>query len=319
MSALITKLRRRVLAIPQRETTFARRGFTATLPGVQQRMEGIGTTFAWGYHAALEHGESVGGHLDAMAVERQGWAYEGAAMALALLDCLSPLKRDRVEVFLAGPADAHAYLVHIGVGWALARLRKRGDRYVQRFNPLLRPLVCDGYGFHEGYFHWPRTVARQQRPRRLTGYALRGFDQGLGRSLWFSKGADVRRILDAICDFDADRRGDLWSGVGLACAYAGGVDTAAVGTLRAASKQYAAQVAQGAAFAAEARRRAGNPADHTDNACRILCGVAAEQAAAIAVDALEQMGSGDPGVSPAYEQWRQRVQSRFTTNGGRER
>ena len=70
-------------------------------------------------------------------------------------------------------------------------------------------------------------------------------------------------------------------GIGLACAYAGGVDAESVRHLRTQARDYVGHVAQGAAFAAKARSRAGNPADHTDLACRIIGGVTAKEAAAI--------------------------------------
>src|SRR6185436_10369271 len=107
------------------------------------------------------------------------------------------------------------------------------------------------------------------------------FDQGLGRSLWFSRGMDATAIARAIALFAAERRADLWSGVGLAAAYAGGVDEAELGALRKQGAGFEAQLAQGAAFAAEARERAGNAAPHTTLACEVLCGTSPARAAEI--------------------------------------
>ena len=64
-------------------------------------------------------------------------------------------------------------------------------------------------------------------------------------------------------------------GVGLACAYAGGVDREAIEALLTSARAYRAPLAQGAAFAAKARERAGIPASHTDLACRIIWGMPA--------------------------------------------
>ena len=69
------------------------------------------------------------------------------------------------------------------------------------------------------------------------------------------------------------------------------------------------QRAQGVAFAAKCRQRAGNPAAHTELACAILCGMSAEQAAAVTDISLE--GLNQDGEMPAYEVWRQRVQLMF--------
>ena len=124
-------------------------------------------------------------------------------------------------------------MMHVGLGWALARLRRSVTPYLARLDPLLGWLVVDGYGFHEGYFDWPRYIERRAIPSRLNGYERRVFDQGLGRSLWFVKGADVAAVASAIDTFPSARRDDLWSGVGLACAYAGGCGRAAIESLRA--------------------------------------------------------------------------------------
>ena len=119
-------------------------------------------------------------------------------------------------------------MVHVGAGWALAQLRLRVDRALARLDPLLGWLAVNGYGFHHGYFHGPRRWIASESRVGSTGYARRVFDQGLGRSLWFVEGAEVARIAATIARFPASRHADLWSGVGLACAYAGGVAAEAI-------------------------------------------------------------------------------------------
>jgi hypothetical protein len=278
---------------------------------VQQRLETIGQTFLSGYHTALrdEGAAALARDLRSIGPELQGFAFEGAAMALTLLDGLLPGMGGRLRIFLDGEGAAHPYMLYVGAGWALARLpwlRWRADVFLANLDPLLRWLAMDGYGFHQGYFYWPRSVGRQERPRGLSAYAGRAFDQGLGRSLWFVEGADVSRIPFTVASFAAPRHADLWSGVGLACAYAGGVDRSRIELLREAAGPYAAQLAQGAAFAAKTRQRAGNPAPHTESACQVLCGLSAEAAADVTDAALR--GLPPDGAEPAYEVWRQRIQ-----------
>jgi hypothetical protein len=98
------------------------------------------------------------------------------------------------------------------------------------------------------------------------------------------------------------RHADLWSGIGLACAYAGGADNATITRLVSAAGAHRLHLAQGAAFAAEARRRAGNPAPHTEQACRLAAGVSAERAADLT--GIARRGLAADGRAETYQAWR---------------
>lgn len=297
-----------LLGISAIETTFERRGFSHGSLPARQHLEKVGQAFLHGYHSALNTSAAVTleSQIDILDSDFCGFAYEGAAMALAILDWLTPWQRDRFLTFLKTAGSRHVYMAHVGFGWAAARLRRPLDRLLPDFSNLMRWLVADGYGFHEGFFHWKRYVVQCEAPR-VEGYARRAFDQGLGRSLWFINGADTQKIPLTIAGFPVSRRADLWSGIGLACAYAGGVDAEAIQALASASENYRPQMAQGAAFAAKARQLAGNPAAHTELACQILCNVSAENAAQITDDALMDLPRED--AQPAYEVWRHRIQT----------
>ena len=308
--SLLGQARRRFLGLSPAEASFARRGFFAGEEEARQHLEQIGVTFLSGYHAALEETGFVrlARRLAAVEAELRGFAFEGAAMGLALLDCFTPWRTDRWRTFTERLGEPHLYMMHVGLGWALARLQRSVTPYLARLDPLLGWLVVDGYGFHEGYFGWPRYVERRAIPARLNGYERRVFDQGLGRSLWFVKGADVAAVASAIESFSSVRRDDLWSGVGLACAYAGGCGQAAVESLRAAAEGHLPALAQGVAFAAKTRQRAANLNRHTESVCRLICGRSAEETAAITDAALEDLRE-ERGL-PAYEVWRRRIQNK---------
>lgn len=311
-----SRLRRLAFEIPLIETTFARRGFYAGDAAKRDHLEQVGQVFVYGYHCALDTSAppALGARLNLVDPAWRGFAFEGAALALALLDQLTPWDRHRWANFLAHDGAAHCYMVHVGAGWACARLFWWTERALARLDPLLRWLVVDGYGFHEGYFHARRSVERQVRPAKLSGYALRAFDQGLGRSLWFMHGADAARVAAATAAFAPARQADLWSGIGLACAYAGGGDRATLAELWSLAAAHRAQVAQGAAFAAQARQRAGNPAPHTEVACELFWGSSVAVTAAITDQALAGL-PGD-GAVPAYETWRQRIRAQFAAVRG---
>ena len=279
---------------------------------MRARLEQVGATFLSGYHLALEQGTPTGlaTKLNLVEPDWRGFAFEGAAMGLALLDRLTPWRADRITQFLRGAGDAHAYMVHVAVGWVWARWPFGFRKTAQRLDPLLRWLAFDGWGFHEGFFHWPKYIDGQVRPKRLAGYEVRAFDQGLGRSWWFVNGGNPELIARTIENFPTERRGDLWSGLGLASVYAGQISEAELHSLRAAAGNFLPQLAQGAAFAAKARHRAGNPMPYTDRACWILCGQSSADAAAVTDAALENLPAN--GAEPAYEIWRRRIQEKFS-------
>lgn len=314
MPHALRSISRLLFRIPAEETTFARRGFHDGNRSTTLHLEQVGRSFVYGYEAALDDDDlqKLTQQLECVEAKWRGFAFEGAAMALTLMDQVLPWRTGRLPAFLAGPAATHAYMVNVGVGWAIARLiwlRRNIDGCLEHLDYLLRWLAVDGYGFHEGYFHWPQSVGEQKIPKRIVGYACRAFDQGLGRSLWFVDGADVDRIPLTIANFGLNRRADLWSGVGLACAYAGGSDPSSIESLRRAAGPYSAELAQGAAFAAKARQRAGNDTAHTDLACRIFCGLSADNASAVTDQALKDLPIDRD--KPAYEVWRERIRTTF--------
>lgn len=314
---LLGTVSRSLFGLSAEEALFTRRGFPGLGAPTQPHLERVGATFIQGYNLALEDAapQALVPALEAVELPMRGFAFEGAAMALALLDMLTPWNGSRLQAFLGGGAEPHIYMVHVGAGWAWARLRRDVPRMLARVDPLLGWLAVDGYGFHEGYFQVKRYVERQAPPP-LRGYAARVFDQGLGRSLWFVEGARVERIIARVRSFPAPRHSDLWSGLGLACTYAGGVEREALVELSAAAGPLWPHLAQGAVFAARARQRAGNMAPHTGLACEVICGRGAEEAAAIAESTLAVLGAAE-GEPPRFERWRQAIQQAISSEGKR--
>ncbi len=310
-------LRRRLFGISSAEAEFARRGFEPTTGAKQRVLETAGATFIEGYNRAIAHGRGTGvaDLLFDVDPSRLGFAFEGAAMALALLDRLLPWRGTRLQTLLAGDGDPHRYMVFVGAGWALARLR-RSPRSLLGLDPILGWLAVDGMGFHDAYFHPDRTIGRAERSARAMGVAAHVFDQGVGRAMWFVCGANVTRTSSTVSGFSAERHADLWSGVGLAATYAGAVDRDELLALREASGEHASHLGQGSAFAAKARMRAANPTPHVDAATDVLCGLSCGAAADLTDEALSATlaivdRSDREDGEPAYERWRAGVRSRL--------
>lgn len=288
-------IKQRVLYLGYREVPLQRRGIICD-PAIKPQLELALRRFLDGYHLALASTTTadLARRLDAeIEPNFQGFAYEGAAMFLAIMDYLTPWQPSRVDAFLAEHGADHDYLISVGIGFAIARIpwaRRSPLRYALRYPPGLAGLVLDGYGFHEGFFHSARTIRRGERPRGITGYAARCFDAGIGRSLWFVCGADPERLRDTIRRFDAARQPDLWAGVGLACTYAGSAyqDLAQYETilrrLVAHAGPHTPQLAFGVACAAGARIKAGNATAWTARACETILDLPAAEAGALVND-----------------------------------
>lgn len=305
-STLIATVRTTVLGIASAEATFERRGFPPTAPDKRRRLEEAGTAFIRGYNAALGLGDAFAAADDCQRVpaELRGFAYEGAAMGLTLIDLVAGGVPRRFRAFVGGPAGGHIYMAHVGAGWALARCPWGWLTFAPRLDPLLRPLVIDGVGFHAAFFSPGACIDRCRTPvtRRPDP---RAFDCGVGRAMWFACGAQPERIGSTLARFRADRHAALWSGVGLAATYAGGAARPDIEQLVREANDHVGDLAIGAAFAAKARIRAGNPTADTVLACEVICGVGPSSAAAVTDDCLARVL---PAAAPdAYWRWRDLV------------
>lgn len=306
MATVGRTLMRRLLTPNVSATRLGVRGFHEKSPAARELLETIGETFLSGYARAVESRSAVEAEerLEKIPAPFRGFAYEGAAMGVTVLDALPFGGGHRLARFLGGRGgDAHVYMAYVGIGWAMARLPRFRWPRTSGLEPLLRWLVWDGYGFHQAYFHTGRYV--REHEQRLTGYAARAADQGTGRALWFVGGADPGMVADLIDGFPAARRGDLYSGAGLAATYAGGADEEELRSLRDRAGRYRAPLAQGCAFAAEARVRAGLLTPHTAVATEVICGMTPERAARLCAETRADLPAD--GETPAYEIWRRRI------------
>lgn len=313
-------MRRWILTPNGAVTSLDKRGFHRKSPESQELLESVGHTFLTGYAYAAEAAtvNEAEDRLDRIPTRFRGFAYEGAAMGFAILDGLPFGRSDHVARFLAGRGDRQIYTAYVGIGWAMARLPKFRWPKPATLDPLLRWLVLDGYGFHQAYFHTRRYVHEQYSdPRfpwpggRSAAYANRAIDQGIGRALWFVGGTDVDVVTRLIGTFPAYRRPDLYSGAGLAATYAGGSSDDELALFLGCAGVNRGPVAQGAAFAAEARVRGGIMVPHTERAARMFCGMTAEQAARVTRDIRPDRPVD--GHLPAYELWRRRIAEQFVS------
>lgn len=308
MEQVLKQLRRNIFGLPANLPNKFYTPLNATTPKLKE----TNYYYLQGYQAALENTDAdvLGRWLTTVPAEFSGFAAEGIGTGLTLLDYLTPWRRYRLQAFLDGPGAPHLIMVYGGIGFPFAWLHHISWWPFEIIDTPLRWLVINGYGFCMGFSAGDVYVKKQARPISLSGYEHRAFDQGLARSFWFVTETDIEQIAQIINTFLPTRHVDLWRGVGLACALAGGGNQQTIEKLKAVATPYLPQLAQGAANAAMVRHLGHNPAEHTDLACRVLCHMSAADAAKLALAATENLPPD--GVNPAFEICLQRIEAHFT-------
>jgi enediyne biosynthesis protein E3 len=314
--ARLAGLRRLLWQRPDR-VDFGLRRFRLRPGPARTLLEGSGRAFLAGFNAvlAVPRLPEVLPALEGMPADQRGFAAEGAGMAAAMLDVLGASGGRRTATLLDLAGDRYPHLVHVGVGWAYARLRLRPWRGNRAGDPLLRWLAWDGLGFHQAFFTADRVVGQRRRSRRTTGAVGHIHDQGVGRALWFHECADPTGAALRIAEFSPERQPDLWSGVGLAASYAGGAGVEDLAWLVELAEPYRADIAQGAAFGCKAHLSSGHVPVHTREAAPVLTGVPVEQAAAWTDTALRALGEGRRAAAD-YQRWRAGIRQEWARTGG---
>jgi enediyne biosynthesis protein E2 len=323
MSTTLGALRRLLMAPDLADTTFQHRGFPGIPTAATRRLEAVPQAVVCGFEWGIEvRGQwELARRLDLVDRELRGFAYEGATMACTILDVMGPRRGNRTRDLLRGPGEPHLFLAYIGIGFAMARLPRRLWRTVvpdlggPPYHPTMSWLAVDGYAFDRAYFDTDRWVGRQERLpaypwQGRADYFARAADQGIGRALWFVHGGRAGEVATAVARFAPERHGDLWSGVGLAATFAGGCGPDGFDLLRRMAGDCAADLAQGAAFAAKARSHARYVPEHSEVAMAALGGCSVAAAAALTDDAVVPP-TDTLGRVPSYELWRRNVRARL--------
>jgi hypothetical protein len=299
---------RRALYLEQSAVDFDVRGFSGTPAATRNVLEDCGSAFLHGFNRELGTPAGTVPDLSGLAAHRRGFGVEGAAMAACLRDQFRPFGSPRrLGALHERYAERYIYLLHVGVGWAMAKLHRSHPPYPRLTGGLLGWLAYDGWGFCRGFFAGSDALRRWVRHPGACEPVCGIRYQGLGRSLWFRDCGTPERIARRIAGLPTPHAGDLWSGVGLAATYAGGVDPAAYPALRELSGRNWPALAQGAAFGAEAWRRSGHTPAHAVTAVAALAGTDVDQAARWTLTTRTELDRPD-ATAAGYQLWRFRVQ-----------
>lgn len=208
-------------------------------------------------------------YLDGIDKEFRSVAYESASMAMALEELEAGRFPGKWLLFANGPAAVHRAQVHVGLGWAIAKLNYSFSTAVNELDPACYSRIADGCGYYDGSFRRRQSVINKVLPAYLPGSAMPAYYQGLGRSTWYSQKTEVQQVCAVIESFPAERHADLWRGVGIAVAYVGGCADEDLKTLLQYASTNAFQLARGAALAVRSRTKANTMTDDTDRCSRL--------------------------------------------------
>lgn len=210
-------------------------------------------------------------YLDAEPLEFRSVAYESASMMLGLRDLSKGTQLNGWTKFYLRAGKEHSFHLDIGLGWAYAKSITSPDPNLNPFHPLMRWMVFDGMGYYNALFRGRRTLKNQMIPEDIDGEDRNGYDQGLGRRLWYMANGDVPKVTAFIQSFPASRYPDLWRGVGIACGYVGGNTRENLEMLINSSGEYKPQLCAGIALAAISRNASNSCTDDIETACQLLC------------------------------------------------
>ena len=123
-------------------------------------------------------------------------AYEGASVAIAMQDFSGDAGLNKWRIFLEGAGAKYATQIYVGLGWAIAQQRISTLPVIETLHPLMQFRVLDGYGYYDGVCRQRSSIISKQIPAGFEGRFLSGYDQGIGRSLWYIyKGAIEKSLL----------------------------------------------------------------------------------------------------------------------------
>ncbi|MEO8085228.1 MAG: DUF1702 family protein [Bacteroidota bacterium] len=270
---------------------------------VAQRMETVMRIFIETQSVSENDFYALALKLDETENEYRSVAYESASMTIALSELEKNDSLDRWHEFKNGIGRKHASQVHAGLGWAIAKKKMPLDGLLEKIDPLLQLKVIDGYGYYEGIFRQRFSIVGKNIPDEIAVPLLPGYDQGLGRALYYNSRGAIEKLPGMIASFPDSRHADLWRGIGMACVYVGGCDGEMLNDLYSMAGKYASQLSVSAALVSYARHDADAITPYVQTACIYWCGCQFKNVLDVTLKAASVM----PGNDNAYKEWIQAI------------
>lgn len=197
---------------------------------IAERIDLIVSTFQKGreLEASASSMDELTSDLNKIEPRYRSVGFEGASMGIAISK-----KFDWAE-FLER-ANQHSTQIHIGLGWAIGEKDWNIAESLKPIDPEMRTKVLDGVGYWFGLFRRRLTIRTHGIPEQITPEFQSGFDNGVGRSIWYISKGDPEMANKIINSFPEERRADLWFGIGVASTYVGGCSEDLTSELKALS------------------------------------------------------------------------------------
>jgi len=183
-------------------------------------------------------------------------AFEGCSMAIAKT---SLKNRDSLidwHLFISTIGKNYLSQIHVGLGWALADLQLPVQQYLISIDPKWQLRVLDGFGYYSGLFRRREAIRKMSFPTQIPEELYSGYNQGIGRFLYYVAQGDIKRLERNIELFPDDRHSDFWRGIGIAATVIGGLDEKAIGKITLSSGKHEKQLMIGVELATNSLKKA---------------------------------------------------------------
>lgn len=223
------------------------------MSSIAERIDLIVSTFQKGreLEASASSIDELISDLNKIEPRYRSVGFEGASMGIAISK-----KFDWAEFH--EKADQHSTQIHIGLGWAIGEQDWNVAESLESIDPEMHAKVLDGVGYWFGLFRRRLTIRTQGIPEQITAEFQSGFDNGVGRSIWYISKGDPEMALKIINSFPEERIADLWFGIGVASTYVGGCSEDLTSELKALSSVNSDSFDGGIASAKTSLTTAGN-------------------------------------------------------------
>ena len=216
--------------------------------------------------------EDLTTHLDSLPSRFRSVAYESASMQLGLHELTASSDLYLWNQFYEQSRDTHSFHIEIGLGWAQAKTSVIPDIEMWTRKSISRTMICDGIGYYFSLFKGRSTILNQQIPKFIVHEDHDGFDQGVGRRLWYHAEGNEEALAKLISQFSRHRLAALWRGIGIAWGYVGGKSSDDATIIVELSDSYDKQFKTGLILAAISRMASGAMVGELTTTCKEHCG-----------------------------------------------